>query len=215
MGRSSSSSSSSSKGSSSKVTHAYASKFIGKVMDQVIEKKLARIVKNPKTNEKWMGKLKLSIQKKVSQSSKVLFTVDENENADQLRAKMKTATDKIEAQLKTIKINTEKMLKTSNLTENGNIPIVISSTVRESVKFDDTVQSICGDYKKIADKIVGVNNVIVARVDTISSTVKTAEQDWNTNKSKYNNNSSTSSKKVAAPVASNPSKSLKEHLKKV
>ena len=215
MGRSSSSISNGSKVGSSKATHAYASKFIGKVMDHVVEKKLANIVKNPKTNEKWMGKLKLSIQKKVSQSSKILFTVDENESADQLKQKIKAVIDKIETQLKNIKIKTEKMLKNSNLTESGNISAIVTSTTRESVKFDETVQSICVDYKTIADKIVGVNEVIGARVDTIRSTVKTAEQDWNINKSKYNNNSSTSSKKLAEPVANNPAKSLKEHLKKV
>jgi hypothetical protein len=59
------------KSSSSSVK--YASVFVGDVMTKVIDEKLKKLKNDRTITEKWCNKMKLSVQRKISEASKVLF----------------------------------------------------------------------------------------------------------------------------------------------
>lgn len=51
----------------------YSTPLVGEAFDAVSQAVLARLKKNGKAAAKWMGKMKLSIQRKVQTASRVAF----------------------------------------------------------------------------------------------------------------------------------------------
>ena len=61
------------KKSSKKSIETYSSKFVCEVIDSIIQDKIQKVTKNAKTTEKWLAKMKSSVLRKISASTKTAY----------------------------------------------------------------------------------------------------------------------------------------------
>lgn len=173
--------------------------------------------------------MKLSVQKKVSISSRTLFDSKESTDTKQLETDIKALNDKINNQLNSIKDKVSTMMKKSTLLSKKMPSFKNSGS--SSMSFEPQIQRICESYKQIAHQVDAVSSDMPTRIQTIKSTVTTADNDlkntqtsystFNKNKSNYSINSakamtlgsfSTTQEAAAEATSASPIRILRSHL---
>jgi len=80
----------------------YSSKFTGAIIDGIVTESVSDLPKNAKTTEKWLGKMKLSILRKISAGSKKAFLTEE-QRPEYLKSEIEKEQEKIRKQTQNIK----------------------------------------------------------------------------------------------------------------
>lgn len=202
---------SSSSGKKKPAKRNYASKVVGKIIDEVTAAKLNG-TKNPTAMAKWMQKMKLSLLRKISLSSKSLFG-DQNvdlltEEIDDLRKEIRSKTKRI-----TALVNDRRRESTL-----ADLPIVIPLDEQsyQTGQFEDKAEAVKQQFidvaaqlnlvtKEITSSISQLGNNVIAMEPLVNSKYKVAKsppsssskpESRSTSGSKSSSSSSSSSKKL-------------------
>jgi len=179
--------SSATKKTSKKSAEKYASKLIGEVIDVLTEKALKKVKSNTKTTTKWLGKMKLSIQKKVSQASQQLFVKKakggrpstSKEDPATLKAEIASIKNEIAGKVGRIKDQALKALKQSAKKLKPAAPAAPAAQASdEQGRFDGNLRVLEEKLKEIAQTVDSEGNDIVGRIAAMRTTINTVEGDF-------------------------------------
>jgi hypothetical protein len=183
----------------------YASKLVGRVLDRLIEAHLSSKKKPSKMTEKWLNKMKLNVQKKVSLLSKETFVATQTSvkslKADvaAMRAELVSLSHEVKAAAK------ETLEKSSGLL----IPRSSTSSSSDHTQFDEQVASLGSSFENIAKSVSSLGEKLTKRVNDLTSTLNQTERNWEESK-----RMDSIQRVETVKAGTNPMKVLQEHLAK-
>jgi len=173
------------KKSSKRSVEKYASKLVGEIVDNLSSKMMKSIKANPKSTTKWLGKMKLSIQKKVSQSSLEIFVKKvggrpstSKDNPEVLMAEIDKTKNAIAIKANRIKEQAIKVLKQSANNYKPSPPVVDGIQQQQGKRFESHLVSIGDKFKEIAQNVDSVSSDILGRIAALKTTMQTVQVDF-------------------------------------
>jgi hypothetical protein len=186
-------------------SYRYSSKLTGHVLDKLIESQLIGQKKQVKTSEKFLSKMKLAIQKKISLISKDAFAATET-NIKSLNAEIETTRAELTKLSDQIKAKSSAMITQS---QRGLVPRITKNDINPTPDFDPKVQLLIKDIASVAKGFSTVKEDMKSRVESLSTTITQAERSRIEGSVVAENRATvrSGSSKVSAPA-----KALSEHL---
>jgi len=172
--------------SSKRSVEKYASKLVGEIVDNLSAKMIKSIKANPKSTTKWLGKMKLSIQKKVSQSSLEIFvkkvggrpSTSKDNNPEVLMAEIDKTKNAIAIKANRIKEEAIKVLKQSANNYKPSPPVIDGIQQQQGKRFESHLVSIGDKFKEIAQNVDSVSSDILGRIAALKTTMQTVQLDF-------------------------------------
>lgn len=206
----------------------YASKIVGESISRLSTIEIERAKKNPDTLQKWLEKMKLSIQRKVSECSKRLFVSSLND-PQQLSVEIKNMSKQVLERSTAIKNKALSLLSKTKLALK--LPVDKKKTTKQPSQlnqFESRVSKVTDTFEQIGTQIVSVGTELQTKIQSLAKSVNTSQGQWRTSSSKrkilQSNESDTHSSSSSFEVSSdrgghtfdtgNPIYSLNQHLEK-
>jgi hypothetical protein len=193
----------------------YSSKFTAGVLDTLIQDHLDNVTRNANTTEKWAGKMKASVLRKISACSKVAF-LEESQRPEVLQAMIEKEQEKINKQTAKIKEVVANSIKHNKLTEVqvvGRIP-----SAYPVGRFDDSVSNISRQLATVAHQFNRVGPSLDSRMVSLRGTLTEVQNNWVAPAESSSASSKISGKGQGRPNNSSPEKGtgalgkLRDHL---
>lgn len=157
----------------------FASKFVNTILSTKIDEKLKTITKNPKSTAQWFAKMKLSILRKVSEASRLLFCKEFTPESakDALTESQKRLKDIIEKIESNKREGQEDALNAAfaSLQEDSHSKMKenAASNISESA-----VENINKQFGSLAEKVTSLNQHIQSRSASLKTTTDAVESQW-------------------------------------
>ena len=185
MGRSKSDHSSGATSSSSRMvkgskTALSSSKFVGSQLSKLSKQEVERSKKNPKTKEKWLTKMTISVQKSVSLASSMLFAdADDGEESsdavtiqqdiERLKSSIQPLLDEIQGK-KQIAGRKYECIK-------DDIASTDARTGKRSNQYEGCVSRIAEKFNQVANQVDTVGSDLKSRLKAFETSYNTIERE--------------------------------------
>lgn len=155
------------------VTEKYASRFLNEIISSTIAKTTETKIKNQKTITKWCEKMKLSILRKVSLETSVLFSAS-GKSDEELLERITQLKDSIGEREQKIKINSIQKLKSASLLS---IPVT-NGNAYESGEFKGETERITDKLGSFSEKMKSIQQNMQMNVNSLQMTIDVTEERW-------------------------------------
>lgn len=153
----------------------YCTPLVGEVIDSLNSIAVAGTKKKMDSAAgKWLGKMKLSVLRKIQSASKTCF-LGQNQNPEYLREEIERMREIIKKQTQSVRDAAMKSIKTTKLAE----PSQKRGTGYQAGKFDARVQKISEQFSKVANQLDSVSRNLQERIKNLGTTVNTVQSGWN------------------------------------
>ena len=150
----------------------YASKVVGDVIDKLIAEELKNTRKNKKTVEKWLGKMKLSVQKKISRCTRPAYG-DPEQSREAIKDKVSATRKEVKELSENVKAKVIAAMESSKRKFEVDVP---SSSSKASWNFESRVSNITGSFQKVAASLCETRSKLVERTESMLSTYAAVEK---------------------------------------
>lgn len=151
----------------------YASKIVGKIVDEISVERL-KTVKNPKATQKWLQKLRLSLLRKISLSSKTQFA-SRSQNVELLVKDIDSLREARKLQTERIKELCNKKRAESTLAD---LPALMPNAVEQTYvagQFTNKTEEVKKLFSDVAQQLNLVLKDIEARTNALNNSVQVVE----------------------------------------
>lgn len=208
------------KASKSTKNTKYASKLTGYIIEDLIKDYMKTNKKNSKMVEKWLGKMKVNIQKKVSILSKDAF-VPSDSNPKLLKAEIEGLRKGLLKQSKDLTNNVKNIIEANKDRMNVKTNTNINTYSTKTKEFSNKVEELSTTFSGVAESITTMKQMFNERTKMLNETFNLASKTLNESDSGNGSNGSGNNKKSGSPKRpgkpqddSNPMKKLAKHMSK-
>mmetsp|Transcript_3008 Transcript_3008/g.4578 ORF Transcript_3008/g.4578 Transcript_3008/m.4578 type:complete len:222 (-) Transcript_3008:205-870(-) len=161
-----------------KATKLYCSKYVSTIMDRLIQSELKTVRKHTKTTEKWLSKMRSSVLKKISASSRYVFTSDDHD-IDNIKSEINKTLKDIELE-KTKIIDTAKNMWSKKL---STVPCIAAESKGKGRKRGDgryhaKVMKINEKLDMMANQMSNLSKDFDSRLSSLEGIVQVVESSW-------------------------------------
>jgi hypothetical protein len=211
MGKTNRASSSGTSSSLSKRMKAISStSFVGNRINQLGKAEVAKTKKNPITKEKWLSKLRASIQKKVAVASYALFTDETSNDAELLLKEISALREATRAQCEALRARASGAgKKFEGLFEDAQDARYLG---KRSNRFDARISRITDKFTQVASQVEATTADLKNRIANLKGTINSVEIGMSGVSAMHSNVINVAGSGVGSVVASSAMHSLNQHL---